>query len=248
MQSIEGMIALLVSHPEVLGLMEYGSARHDDESIHGDYDLFVVVKHRHPQVESLHFYVDGVPVDLNLRTLDEIRDLALATGFEQTLLDARIIHDPTGRVAREIRALRSRQEQAPHQTASEETIAFIRHGTKHIFDKVRSRLDSMPIFSAYMLQQSVYWLVREYFVVRDMPFKGEKNALEYLERNDPRMFDLIEQFYATTNLPNQLSFARRVSDMALAPVGGPWRNDEVLVFGDQAKGREVFADLFERSE
>ena len=55
MQSIDGMIALLVAHPEVLGLMEYGGARHDDESIHGDYDLFVFLKHKDPQVESLHF-------------------------------------------------------------------------------------------------------------------------------------------------------------------------------------------------
>ncbi len=81
MQSVDGMIALLVAHPEVLGLMEYGCARHDDERIHGDYDLFVVLKHKDPQVESLHFYVDGVPVDLNLRSLDEISSLALATGF-----------------------------------------------------------------------------------------------------------------------------------------------------------------------
>ena len=246
MQSIDGMIALLVAHPEVLGLMEYGGARHDDESIHGDYDLFVFLKHKDPQVESLHFYVDGVPVDLNLRSLDEIRDLALATGFELTLLDGRVIHDPTGRVAQEIRALRSRQEQAPHQTTSEERIAFIRHGTKHIFDKVRMRLDSMPIFSAYMLQQSVNWLVREYFVVRDMQFKGEKNALDYLRQHESQIYDLIEQFYATTNLSKQMDLAKRISIVALAPVIGGWREDEVLVFGHQARGTEVFASLFDR--
>ncbi len=152
MQSIDGMIALLVAHPEVLGLMEYGSARHDDESIHGDYDLFIVLKHKDSQVESLHFYVDGVPVDLNLRSLDEISSSALATGLDQTLLEARIIYDPSGRVVKEIRALKRRQEQAPSQTTSHERIAYIRHGTKHIFDKVRMRLDSMPIVSAYMLQ------------------------------------------------------------------------------------------------
>ena len=108
------------------------------------------------------------------------------------------------------------------------------------------RLDSMPIFSAYMLQQSVYWLVREYFVVRDMQFKGEKNALDYLRQHESRIYDLMEQFYATTDLSKQLDLAKRISNVALAPVGGAWREDEVLVFGHQARGTEVFASLFDR--
>ena len=54
--------------------------------------------------------------------------------------------------------------------------------------------------------------------------------------------------YATTDLPKQLTLTRQISESALAPVCGPWRNYGVLVFGDQEKGREVFARLGEQSE
>ena len=88
--------------------------------------------------------------------------------------------------------------------------------------------------------------MREYFVVCDMQFKGEKNALDYLRRNEAQIYDLIEQLYATTNLSKQLDLAKRISIVALAPVGGAWREDEVLVFGHQARGTGVFASLFDR--
>ena len=73
MKTIKQMIKRLKDHPAVVGLIEYGGAQHRDKSIPGDYDLFAVLATPAPEVESLHFHVGGIPVDLNLRTLDEIR-------------------------------------------------------------------------------------------------------------------------------------------------------------------------------
>ncbi len=73
MRSIPELIEKLVSNPGVVGLIEYGSACHQDVNILGDYDLFAVLKQRDPDVESLHFYVGSIPVDLGLKTLDDRR-------------------------------------------------------------------------------------------------------------------------------------------------------------------------------
>ena len=69
MKSIYEIVDTLSNNPKVVGLIEYGSAKLNAEEILGDYDLVVVVKERDPDVESLHFHVDGIPVDLNIRSL-----------------------------------------------------------------------------------------------------------------------------------------------------------------------------------
>ena len=246
MQSIEHMIAVLTDNPEVLGLLEYGSSSVGDARMLGDYDLLVFMNHKAPQVESLHFYVRGVPVDLNIRTLDEIRKMPRATGFDQVLLEGRIIHDPSGSLAQEMQRLRERQQQAPLEKTPDETFAITRHGAKHIFDKVRGRLDSDPTLCAFLLHQNVYWLIRNCFSVRNMEFKGEPYTLEFLQQHEPETYRLIERFYTAGNLQQQLELALSIAEAVLAPVGGMWRDDEVLTFGDQKAGREMFERLFHR--
>lgn len=70
------MLAMLKSNPHVLGLVEYGSSTYEsiaDEK--GDYDLFVILKDKVHDVESLHFHVATIPVDLNIRSIQEIQNL-----------------------------------------------------------------------------------------------------------------------------------------------------------------------------
>ena len=73
MQSIEEMLAILKSNPNTLGLVEYGSPHESDNYETGDYDLFVILQDRAHDVESLHFYIKTIPVDLNIRSLQEIQ-------------------------------------------------------------------------------------------------------------------------------------------------------------------------------
>jgi hypothetical protein len=79
MNSIAELVLKLINNPDVVGLLEYGNAQYTDQRVDGDYDLIVVVEERDRDVESLHFHVAGVPVDLNVRSLDDIRDTWCAT-------------------------------------------------------------------------------------------------------------------------------------------------------------------------
>jgi len=242
MNSIPEMVSALINNPEVVGLIEYGSARRHDEEIHGDYDLIVVVEERDPEVESLHFHVRGVPVDLNIRSLDDIRDTWCAEGFDSILLDGRIFHDPSGCLGKEIEELRQRDAETPRGPSRRNTPG-IRHGHRHILDKVRHRSESMPTLSSYLLHQAAYWLVRQYFEVRDLEFKGDKHALDFLREHEPAIFKSLERFYRITAHDEQTELFRSMAEAVLAPVGGLWKDGEVLAFGDQKKGRELFGRL-----
>ena len=243
-KSIGQMVQALSDSPLVLGLIEYGSTSATNAEVIGDYDLIVVLNHEYPNVESLHFYVDGNPVDLNLRSLDEIRNLQCAAGFESVLLDGRVIFDPSGSVAQELHHLSERHRQSTPASLSAEGIAFIRHGTKHIFDKVEHRIHSNPTLCAFLLHQNVYWLIHNYLALRGLEFRGEPSTLDFLKQNEPETYGLVERFYMSRSLQEQLNLAISIAHLTLEPVGGMWGGDELLVFGDVEAGQEMFARLF----
>jgi hypothetical protein len=251
MQTIDEMISTLKHHPSVLGLIVYGSDHQADDYAIGDCDLFVVLDDKDPTVESLHFYVGSVPVDLNLVTLDEIRRLDVTDGFHLVaLLDGKALHDPTGKITRTLEELRRRRQQSPPQALSAHAIAFTRHGHRHVFDKIRGRLDTKPVFCRFLLSTNIYWLVGTYFHVRGILFKGEKHAIEYLQHHEPEVYEAMVEFYATHDLERQVEITHAISKQVLAPVDGMWQNDEILAFGDgsseelQERGHETFRKLF----
>jgi len=249
-QSIEEMISILKKNPQVLGLVEYGNLHLEDNFATGDYDLFVVLKDNDLSVESLHFYTNDIPVDLNIRTLQEIGKLKCVHGFDQALLESRVIHDPTDKVLTELDKLKERQKSCPHQIMSEHAKALTRHGHKHVFDKIKGRLDSMPLFCEFLLGANMHWLVKTYFDVHELPFKGEKHALEYLNNNEQKIYQAIVDYYNAPDLSQRVEISKRLTEMILKPVSGSWRDDEVLAFGDnnveslQDKGRKLYQQLF----
>jgi hypothetical protein len=250
MNTIPEMIHLLKFNPLVVGLIEYGSPQESKEPGTGDYDLFVILKEKAYEVEGLHFYVDTVPVDLNLRTLDDIKNAEFLEGFETVLLEGRILYDPTGDVERELEDLKIRQRQRNQPALSEHAVVFMRHGHKHLLDKARGRMETRPVLCELLLNTNIYWLVQNYFAVRRLPFKGEQYMLQYLEEHEPEIYQYIQEFYNTTNLPQRFKISKALTDLVLEPVGGPWKNDELLAFGDdtienlQQQGKKQFQLLF----
>ena len=246
MKSIPEMIELLRNNPAIVGLMEYGSASYLDETIEGDYDLVAVVGRQVSEVESLHFYVDETPVDLNIRTVQQIDLMDRADGFDSILLDVRIIHDPSGRVMRTLGGLRKRHHSNPVPRIRNDRIADKRHGAKHTFDKVRRGRDLPLTLKRYLFHQCVYWALIEFFEIRGLQYRGEKHGLAFLQQNEPDLFHMFEEFYGTTDPCEQARLARLIEEAVLDPLGGMWQDGEMLAFGDQEKGEEIFRVLFGR--
>jgi hypothetical protein len=239
--SISDLIAALTRNPDIIAMLEYGSARFSDSAIDGDYDLLVITISEHPQVESLHFRCGGIPVDLNIRAIGSLRDDSEKTEFEISMYQGRVIHDRDGQIQpilRELTAKRRRNE------LSSEQIAHVRHGTQHILDKTRNRLESDRVMCRYLLHQGMYWLVREYFEVRGQDFPGDKLAFGFFADNESTLYSRLERFYEEQSLSEQRKLYGEVAIQVLAPVGGPWAKDELLVFGDHESGRVLFEGLF----
>lgn len=249
MKTLTELVDLLTRHPDVIGLLEYGSSHFADARVDGDYDLIVVLDGDGAVVEGLHFFVKGTPVDLNIRTLQQIQDMDERVDFDAVVLESRVLHDRTGAVSQALRDLKKRCQPHP-PVLSEHEIAVIRHGHRHILDKVACRLETMPVFCRHMLHAGCYWLVQNYFRVRNLRFRGEKHALAHIEEKEPALYERIAAFYDTHDLDRQVELLRDLTDLVLEPIGGAWQDDEVLAFGGesdirlQEKGFEMYERLF----
>ena len=170
------MIEILRDNSAVIGLAENGSASHKDQKIFGDYDLIVITGPDFPSIESMHFCVADTPVDLNLRSLEQIGVMNRAEGFESVLLDSRIIHDPSGAARHAIDSLRERHRATSRIPIGPDRVAGMRHGAKHTFDKLREGRNLPQLLKRYLLHQCVYWAVPQYFEIRGLQYKGEEQG------------------------------------------------------------------------
>lgn len=251
MKTIAGMLGRLERNPQVTGLIRYGSDHHADGYSVGDYDLFVVLSSQ-PTVESLHFSVESTPVDLNLITLEALTGQQPTSTFPQLALsNGSVLFDRTAKVGPALARLKEALAQTRPEAPSAHTVAFLRHGHRHLLDKVRGRFHSEPLLSRFLLGVNPYWLMENYFRVRRLPFRGERHALEYWRRHEPELYGVLEAFYRTTDVEEQFGLTERLTDLVLAPVGGAWRQGEVLAFGTDVRdddladeGVRVYRELF----
>ena len=228
-QDLQQLVDRLIAHPKVVGLVRYGRRRLDDPSPAGDLDLYLFVTERPTRVESLHFFWAGIPVDLAIRTLDDL-DQAPLTSFDHVLHRGEIVYDATGALVDKLMGLPASWHTMP-QAISKHEIAWERFCQRHVLAKARYRLEAEPLLCEFLLTTNVYWLVQSYFHVRGQPYPGDHSALEWLTQHEPPIHDLVARIYAARGLAEKLDLSERLTARVLAPVGGAWEPGEVLTLG-----------------
>ncbi len=251
LETLGDLFARLRAHASVAGLVRYGSDPGQGHT--GDLDLFVLLYGSEPEVESLHFDVGGVPVDLNLLTLTRLETLEPDFAFPALALrGGAVLYDPSGRVGAALKRLEAGFDERRVEPLSAHDVAFMRHGHRHVLDKLRGRLASEPMLANLLLTTNIYWLLQSYFRLRQLPFEGEKKALVHFREHEPELYGLLETFYQAGDLRHKLDLAETITSLVLAPVGGAWRRGEVLAFGHEnaqgdgdlaQQGRRVYRDL-----
>ncbi|MGD9889835.1 MAG: hypothetical protein AB7R89_01955 [Dehalococcoidia bacterium] len=247
LQHPRDLIARLVDHPKLVGIVRYGGRSVEAPAPGGDLDLCLIVDERPPPMESIHFYVGSLPVDLNLRTWRDLERDPPLTPIDDAILAGEVLYDRDGDLAQRLRGCANRRVT---MVLSAHDLALIRFGQRHSLDKVVGRLATDPLLCRMLLESNVYWAIRHYFTVRDLSFPGDRAALVYLAQHESATYKDIEAFYRETGLPARLALATGISEQILAPVGGLWRRDEVLSFGTgmtaddlQAVGRQWLQDF-----
>lgn len=248
------MLARLRDNANIAGLIRYGSDPEPGDYRTGDLDFFVVLYGEAPAVESLHFDVNGLPVDLNLLTLVALERLEPEFTFPALALrHGVVVFDRSGAVEAALNRLEAAFVKLRPQAPSAHTVSFMRHGHRHLLDKLRGRLETEPLLANLLLNTNVHWLLESYFRLRGLPFGGERQALAYLREHEAGLYRQLEAFYATDDLAAKVGITEALTAQVLAPVGGAWRRGEVLAFSREGldlgeglpqEGTNVYRELF----
>ena len=235
---IASLIDQLKSNPEVLGLIRYGGRSVGEDAQGGDFDLFAIVRGRDSDLESLHFYWRTIPVDLSLRTRQDLQRESPISHIDVHLLEGEILFDRKGDLPDLLEIARGQWTDA-NILLTEQDIKFSRFSHTHALDKVRGRLTTEPLFCEFLLSANILWLVKSYFNIRRKPYPGEKGALSSLMEKEPEIGGRIKAFFDSKSLKEKLRISEKLTELVLAPVGGSWRRGEVVGLGVDCKSKNL---------
>lgn len=226
-QSIAEFLDWLKTRPGVLGIIEYGNRTWNDQSPGGDYDLTLVVEDGLLRPGGLTFVLGGMPVDCGLCPRSDLERATPLSEFDVVLVRGRLLWDREGDLAAALDSIRVRWSDAAPAPTSQE-IDWERFTQRHVFDKVRHRLQSEPTYCRFLLATNMFWLLEFYMSLHALKKADYRMALEHLRAGDPQAWSDWERFYTTHDPAEMLALAEPLADRLLAPIGGLWREDEVI--------------------
>jgi hypothetical protein len=143
------------------------------------------------------------------------------------LLEARLLHDRGGELGKLLgeAARHWPLRRDPYTPAEAEWERFTQ---RHVFDKVEFRLESEPAWCHFLLNANMLWLAEDYIRLQGLREGDFRGALRHMKEHAPELDAEWREFHATLDLARKLKLARSITERVLAPLGGSWRDDEVI--------------------
>lgn len=238
--ALSDVVASLMAHPHVEGIMLLGSTGTERLRAYSDYDLLVVVSDQSPSLSLGCTWIDHHFAEVIFKTISAVEGLLRLDGpmredTEQGVLIAwlqteRLVFDRTGRLEAVCRTLGQRNlirlntDQETYQAWF--TINYNVQQTK------RYAASDDPLYRATVevrLLYGIHEVFVHYFRVRHIPWHGDKEAVRYLLDRDPVYLHLFRQCIAESNLDHKVRLYERLAEMALAPAGPLWGEGDTSV-------------------
>lgn len=226
--SPEELIDCLRANPDVLGILRCGSASRPGEKA-ADLDLCLVVRQRPPGLEAAHFWVGDTPLDMNIRTLEELTSgcVSGAPVLEDVLRCGEILFERSPGALTEI--AKSEDSDHPKTPLLDDRLkAEMRFCYAHLVRKLETHVDDEPLLCELLLGGAVHNILETYRIVHGLSNSGEKGTLKTLSQRDPHLLSHLKGSLGNASLGERIEAFRCFADGVVAPVGGLWRKDEVV--------------------
>ncbi len=214
-RALDSVVGALRRIPSVIAIASYGSTADRSWTEHSDVDL-VAILDREPPAESIRLFVEGVPVDLNLRSAGGSRR---GIGGADFVPEMEPLWDPDGLLGSATTTSR------PGGRADARRLRYL---LTHSIKKLR-QLEGNIQASRINAAAECGYFVQAYFFARDETFPGALPALRRLQSEAPELLDALERALLR---PERAGDAlEEAAAIALGPVGGLWRPGDVMIAG-----------------
>jgi hypothetical protein len=242
--SLEETVARLKVSPLVDGIAQFGSRTTSQASVSSDYDLLILVRALPARVFQMVTTIDGRLADIVLvetETADALltaKERPKARTFEalfaQKMRTAHIVHDPSRRLSQVQQLVTGSawdSDDIYHQ--SDYDLYMIRfwlsHGLMHLERLSRSPDPIQHSAADMMLTSNLPEAWRNYFVIRQIPWEGEKAAIRYWAEHDPGYWQTVKACLEIGDRTDRLAKYRELVESTLAPIGKVFNKGETAV-------------------
>jgi len=242
----EILVERLKANPLVDGLMLMGSTGKPTQNPYSDRDLLVVLADRPLTITNGTVFCQGVLPDLVFTTRQEIVAQAQVDPGALSWSDPRSIYCnwmPSGTIVLDrsgcLATLRDKvvEGAGPPSFGDGESNS---RADKALYNLAQTErmLDSpdqvyQQAIDLRMLYQLANLMV-DYFWVRGMPWKGEKDAVRHWQANDSDYLALFMDCCRETSRPERIRLYRRLVEATVEPVGLDWSDRPAFVLSPPA--------------
>jgi len=237
--TLENLVDRLKASSQVVGLALFGSPPAENPA--SDYDLLVVLANPPVKMFQMSTFIGGRGADIafseseiveRVLKLDQPVSATSPEGFLMSWLEhATILYD-NGQLARVQEKSRAKNWRLPLTDADTYAEWFwLNFDLRHV-KRLATSTDMVHLMVADMrLMGCVSQICRSYSRLRDKPWRGEKNALRYLQTHDPAFFDLLQQFLRESDRGQRINrceqLIRQTLDDKIWPPGATsvWMKD-----------------------
>ncbi len=209
--SLDEVITCLSRSHHVEGVLTLGSTRSGALHPHSDYDLLVVLSQMPVPLRVILTTIHGRLTDVLFAHSDLITEIVSGhymrarSADEGSLMErlktGEVIHDRDGRI-RQAQSILADREWLVKPEDSEVYDRAV-HGIHYNYQQNKRYLEcddpSYQLVLDFRLHYSLTQVLWDYFIVRRIPWEGEKKAFAYWREHDPEYLAFFEAYHATTN-------------------------------------------------
>jgi predicted nucleotidyltransferase len=237
--SLDEVVTRLARHREVESIVLLGSGAKGHLNPASDYDVLVVLSEVPVPVslvlttierrlaEIVFFSADTIEEWLAMETFDAE---SYAGSMLRRLQKARVAFDSTGRITRLYeKALSSSWKEEHDQQKVWEAWFNCNYDLQHTKRLLTSPDPVYLIAGDLRLLTTISDLLTTYFLIRQVPWQGGKEAIRYLMSHDPDYLEVFQHCLAETNRERKVDLYEKVAALTLAPLGAVWSYDATAI-------------------
>ncbi len=246
--SLKDVLESLQGHPNIIGLLLDGSLAKNKLSPASDYDIVIIMDNFDLPIHVGFTVIDGRPADivvLQKADIQAVIDTTLPVDpnhhvghLIRRLKDAQLIYDREGQL--QVAVDKANQENT--LTMSSDHSAYsawfgLNFNLAHL-RLLRKGTDDVRRITAE-IRMTIYGapeLLWRYFEIRHIIWTGEKEAVRYLQANDPDYLQDYLMFLRETDDDEKFKLYEQLVDKASQPMGGRWQeNHSYWILDDDEK-------------
>lgn len=238
--TLDAFVARLATHAVVDGILFMGSTGSGKLTAASDYDLLLILADDPAAPRMVVTWVEGHFTEIYCTPITALaRIIAEPTTWREGspegsvinwLRDGRIVHDRAGRLANAQAIARA----APPLAVSAPEGAYWAWGALgyNVAQAKRYLASDDPVYREvvdFRLLQGLAEVMTAYFTVRGLPWRGEKEAIQYWTAHDPAYLALFRVCLAETDRGRKVAQYEELAQRTLAPVGELWATGTAMV-------------------